>query len=85
MVANKELLIDKGLHYVNFNDVNSHMNYNIIEQYQNGTEFFVVNKKIWEFLKSLYGGKEIKRYSLSISPNNDNLLELKLKNVLHNS
>jgi len=85
VVANKELLIDKGLHYVNFNDVNSHMNYNIIEQYQNGTEFFVVNKKIWEFLKSLYGGKEIKRYSLSISPNNDNLLELKLKNVLHNS
>jgi len=81
VISNRDLLIDKALHFVDFCDVSSHMNYNIKDQYQNGVEFFVVNRKIWSFFKNLYGGKEIKRYSLTISPNNDNLLELKLKNV----
>jgi hypothetical protein len=81
-VLNKDLLIDKSLHYFDYNNKNSHLNYNIIDQYQVGSEFFMVNKRIWNYFKTVYGGKELKRYLVSISPNNETLLELKLKNVM---
>lgn len=80
-ITNNELLIDRGLHYMDFDNKKSIYNYNIIDQYENGKEFFLINKPIWNYFKALYGGKEIKRFSITISNSAESIVELKLKNV----
>jgi hypothetical protein len=80
-ISNNELLIDRGIHYMDFNNKKSIFNYNIIDQYENGREFFLINKPIWNYFKAVYGGKEIKRYSITISNSSETIVELKLKNV----
>jgi hypothetical protein len=80
-IFNNELLIDRGLHYMDFNNKKSIFNYNIIDQYENGREFFLINKPIWDYFKAVYGGKEIKRFSITISNSSETIVELKLKNV----
>ena len=88
-VSNKELLYDKGVYYMDLNEKKLFTNYNIIDYYQMGRDYFIVNKPIWNYFRSIYGGKEIKRYLHEKSSHNDSSLtlseeyfvETKLKNI----
>lgn len=83
-INTKDLLYPEGSFFFNFNNKKSHLNYNINEKYENLKDYFIVNKPIWSFFKKVYGGKEIKRYSIPLSPNNEFVVEILLKNVKNN-
>jgi len=85
-VSNKELVYDKSINYIDLNDKKSHLNYNVMEYLQMGRDYFIVNKSIWNYFKSIYGGKEIKRFITgkpknSSIPTDEFLIETKLKNL----
>ncbi len=83
VVSNKELIYDKMTHYVNFDKPDSSLNYNMIDNLENGNDYFIVTRDIWKYFKAVYGGKEIKRYRVSSSanPSNEILIESKLKTL----
>lgn len=85
VVSNKELIYDKMTHYVNFDRPESSMNYNMLDNLENGNDYFIVTREIWKYFKAVYGGKEIKRYRVVSSASkplpNEILIESKLKTI----
>lgn len=79
-VNNYHLLYEKNQH-LSDEETSSITNFNIKENLMEGIDFIIVSKSIWSFFHNVYGGFEIKRYSLRISPT-DNVVEIKLKNVI---
>lgn len=81
IIDNKELIYSKNVHYTDFNNPKSHLNYNVVENCQNGEDYILVTEPIWNYLKSLYGGKEIMRNTLGKCSDNQILVETHLKSI----
>lgn len=80
-INNYPLLYEKNTTFYDDEKPFFYQNYNIRENLVEGKDFIVVSKPLWNFFHSLYGGNEIKRYSVRIRPT-DNVVEIKLKNLL---
>ena len=55
VISNKDLLYDKSFYYIDFQNKKSLLNYNILDQYENGKDFFLVTAPIWKYFKKIYG------------------------------
>ena len=82
-VENKDILYDKVLYYSNFNKPNSKNNYNIKSELINGQDYYIVSKDIWDYFKTVYGGREIRRLKVNVTgaEKNQIFIESKLKNL----
>lgn len=79
-VSNSGLIYERSLHLADDHTTSSHLNYNIKDNLIEGQDFIVVSQTIWMYFYNIYGGIEIKRYSIRVSPTK-NVVEIMLKNV----
>lgn len=73
--SNQCLSDDKGPDYSSYHSIN--LKENILEE----NDFIIVSADIWKFLFKIYGGLEIMRYKINLSPEHS-VIETKLKSML---
>lgn len=79
-INNNSLIYDKSLHLYDEENKASHLNCNIKDNLIDGRDFILISKCIWNFFQQIYGGNEIKRFSMKVTPT-ESIIETKLKNV----
>jgi hypothetical protein len=80
-IDNQCLLADGKDYYHNFNTPQAKCNYVLREGLEEGREYYVVTKEIWDYLHKIYGGMTLRRDCIFIGNNGKTKLDIKMEKV----
>jgi len=80
-IDNQSLLMDSKEYYHNYSCSAAACNHILRESLEENRDYYVVSREIWEYLFNTYGGLELRRENIYISPNGKTRPDIKLEKV----